>query len=179
MPRLRRSRLSVMGNRSDRRLANLTNRKALEAVGPIRTSRADFHQGPERQTQLHTEAGYTTATGFAFTSANDLALGAGSIYGSSNLPCSATQSVVFTHNPEIAENPHEMARFCGGCERERTSPAPDSANSSGFSPGAEKPVRFTARTNTLIYHLGITRRVISRSRWSSTARAIRAADRSY
>lgn len=53
----------MMGNRSDRRLANLSNRRALEAVGPIRISRADFHQGPERHNQLHTEAGYTTATG--------------------------------------------------------------------------------------------------------------------
>jgi len=69
----------VMGNRSDRRLANLTNSKALEAVGPMRTSRADFHQGPERHNQLHTEAGYTTATGSPFTSTDDLALGAGSI----------------------------------------------------------------------------------------------------
>ena len=55
--------MSVMGNRSDRRLANLSNRRALEALGPIRISRADFHQGPERHNQLHTEAGYTTATG--------------------------------------------------------------------------------------------------------------------
>jgi hypothetical protein len=73
----------VMGNRSDRRLANLSNCRALEAVGPMRTSRADFHQGPERHNQLHTEAEYTTATGSHFTSTDDLALGAGSIYKSS------------------------------------------------------------------------------------------------
>jgi hypothetical protein len=36
-----------MGNRSDRRFANLSNSRALEAVEPIRTRRADFHQGPE------------------------------------------------------------------------------------------------------------------------------------
>jgi hypothetical protein len=81
-----------MGNRSDRRLENLANSQALEAVAPIRTSRADFHQGPERYNQLHTEAGYTTATGSPFTSTNDLALGAGSIYGSSNPSCSGEQS---------------------------------------------------------------------------------------
>jgi len=82
----------VMGNRSDRRLANLSNRRALEAVGPIRTSRANFHQGPEHHNQLPTEAGYTTATGSALTYTNDLALGAGSIYGGSNPSCSAGQS---------------------------------------------------------------------------------------
>src|SRR5258708_38344325 len=38
--------LSVMGNRSDRRFANLSNSRALEAVEPIRARRADFHQGP-------------------------------------------------------------------------------------------------------------------------------------
>jgi hypothetical protein len=83
----------VMGNRSDRRLANLSNRWALEAVGPIRASRADFHQGPERYNQLHTEAEYTTATGSPLTSTNDLALGAGSIYEGSNPSRSTSQSL--------------------------------------------------------------------------------------
>jgi hypothetical protein len=84
--------LSVMGNRSDRRLANLSNWWALEAVEPIRTRRADFHQGPEHQTQLLIEAGYTTATGFAFTPTNGFALGAGSIYASSNSSCSSKEA---------------------------------------------------------------------------------------
>ncbi len=84
--------LSVMGNRSDRRLANLSNSRALEAVVPIRTRCADFHQGPERQTKLLTEAEYTTATGFAFTPANGFALRAGSIYESSNPLLSANES---------------------------------------------------------------------------------------
>ncbi len=84
--------LSVMGNRSDRRLANLSNSRALEAVVPIRTRCADFHQGPERQTKLLTEAEYTTATGFAFTPANGFALRAGSIYESSNPLPSANES---------------------------------------------------------------------------------------
>jgi len=55
-----------MANRSDRRLPNLMNSQALEAVTPIRTKRADFHHGPEHRT-LHIEAEYTTATGSAFT----------------------------------------------------------------------------------------------------------------
>ena len=84
--------LSVMGNRSDRRFANLSNSRALEAVEPIRTRRADFHQGPERRTELLIEAGYTIATGSAFTPANNLARGAGSIYESSNSFRSASES---------------------------------------------------------------------------------------
>ena len=39
--------IELMANRSDRRLINLSNWQALEAVAPIRTRRADFHQGPE------------------------------------------------------------------------------------------------------------------------------------
>jgi hypothetical protein len=62
--------------------ANLSNSLALEAVEPIRTRRADFHQGPERRTALLIEAAYTIATGSAFTPANNLARGAGSIYES-------------------------------------------------------------------------------------------------
>ena len=34
-------------------------------------------------------------------------------------------------------------RLCARCEPESASPAPDSANFSGLSPGVEKPVRFT------------------------------------
>ena len=74
----------LMAHRSDRRPASLSNSLALEAVEPIRTRRADFHQGPERRTALLIEAGYTIATGSAFTPANTLARGAGSIYESSN-----------------------------------------------------------------------------------------------
>src|ERR1700674_4639812 len=53
-----------MGNRSDRRFANLANPLALEAVVPIRTRRVGFHHGPEQITELLTEAVYTNATGF-------------------------------------------------------------------------------------------------------------------
>jgi hypothetical protein len=70
---------SVMGNRSDRRLANLSNSQALEAGGTDQARRADFHQDPEGQTKLLTEAEYTTATRFAFRPANGFAFRAGSI----------------------------------------------------------------------------------------------------
>jgi len=78
-----------MANR-DLRLANLSNSLALKAVEPIRARRADFHQGPERRTELLIEAGYTIAPGSAFTPANNLARGVGSIYEGSNpsLRCS-------------------------------------------------------------------------------------------
>jgi hypothetical protein len=42
---------SVMGNRSDRRFPNLSCAWALEAVQLTRRKRADFHQGPEAQSQ--------------------------------------------------------------------------------------------------------------------------------
>ena len=58
----------LMANRSDRRLPNLMNSQAFEAVTPIRTKRADFHHGPEHPT-LDIEAEYTTATGSAVTPA--------------------------------------------------------------------------------------------------------------
>src|SRR5882672_9514459 len=82
-----------MADRADRRLANLSNSLALEAVEPIRTRCADFHQGPELRTALLIEAGYTIATGSAFTPANNFARGAGSIYESSNSLRSANESL--------------------------------------------------------------------------------------
>jgi hypothetical protein len=59
--------LSVMGNRSDRRLPNLNNFGAFEAVLPIRTRRADSIMARSKITELHTEAEYTNATGFTLT----------------------------------------------------------------------------------------------------------------
>src|SRR5262249_45586557 len=85
-----------MANRSDRRLANLSNPLVLEAVEPIRTRRADFHQGPERRTKLLAEAGYTIATGSVLTPANNFTRGAGSIYVGSNPVRSARQSRLFS-----------------------------------------------------------------------------------
>ena len=52
-----------MGNRSDRRLKNLANPLALEAVVPIRTRRADSIMARSKFTELLTEAEYTNATG--------------------------------------------------------------------------------------------------------------------
>lgn len=69
--------IELMANRSDRRLANLSNWQALEAVAPIRTRRADFHQGPEHRTELLEEAGYTIATDSALTPTNNLRTGLG------------------------------------------------------------------------------------------------------
>jgi hypothetical protein len=70
---------SVMGNRSGRRLPNLPNALALEAVLRIRRKRADLHHGPEDQTKHLTEAEYTSATGFPLKPSSDFTLGAGSI----------------------------------------------------------------------------------------------------
>jgi len=84
----------LMANRSDRRLANLSNLLVLEAVEPIRTRRADFHQGPERRTKLLAEAGYTIATGPVLTPANNFTRGAGSIYGVRIRSASAAQARV-------------------------------------------------------------------------------------
>src|ERR1700687_6384378 len=53
-----------MGNRSDRRFANLANPLALEAVVPIRTRRADSIMARSKSQKLLTEAVYTNATGF-------------------------------------------------------------------------------------------------------------------
>jgi hypothetical protein len=89
---LRKLSAKLMANRSDRRLTNLSNSLALEAVEPIGTRRADFDQGPERRTALLIEAGYTIATGSAFTPANNFARGAGSIYESSNSLRGATMT---------------------------------------------------------------------------------------
>lgn len=169
----------MMGNRSDRRLANLSNSQALEAVAPIRTSRADFHQGPERHNQLHTEAGYTTATGSPFTSTDDLALGAGSIYGSSNPSCSANQSVASVHNPEMAEDSRLTRRLCARCEPESEGPCAIRRICRGLSPRAEKPVRFAGsiRIRSFIGSLNPAGGDSSRCPPLSIAPAIRAADR--
>jgi hypothetical protein len=59
----------MMANRSDRRLLTLFYVRAHqhEAVGmSTRTSCADFHQGPGSCTSSLVEAGYMTATVFAF-----------------------------------------------------------------------------------------------------------------
>jgi hypothetical protein len=63
--------------------------------------------------------------------------------GSQQTASSATESVVFIYNAEIAQNLRVRRRFCAWCEPESASPEHNSANSSGLSPGAEKPVRFT------------------------------------
>jgi hypothetical protein len=56
----------LMAIPSHRRLPNLMNSQALEAVTPIRTKRGDFHHGPEHPT-IHIKAEYATATGSAVT----------------------------------------------------------------------------------------------------------------
>ena|SRR5260221_7018742 len=86
--------LSVMGNRSDRRFANLSNSRALEAVEPIRTRRADFHQGPEHSNKAPYRGRIYDCNRLRFTPTNGLALGAGSIYESSNPLRSAPQSAL-------------------------------------------------------------------------------------
>jgi hypothetical protein len=53
-----------MGNRSDRRLANLANPLAFEAVVPIRTRRADSIMARSKSQSSSQEAVYTNATGF-------------------------------------------------------------------------------------------------------------------
>ena len=73
--------LSVMGNRSDRRFANLSNSRALEAVDPIRTRRADFHQGPEHSNKAPYRGRIYDCNRLRLTPTNGLALGPGSIYG--------------------------------------------------------------------------------------------------
>src|ERR1700731_5498015 len=74
-----------MGNRSDRRFANLANPLALEAVVPIRTRRG-FHHGPEQITELLTEAVYTNATGFTLIDRAACDRGWGHIRGFESLP---------------------------------------------------------------------------------------------
>ena len=86
--------LSVMGNRSDRRFANLSNSRALEAVEPIRTRRADFHQGPEHSNKAPYRGRIYDCNRLRLTPTNGLALGAGSIYEGSNSSCSTIQSTV-------------------------------------------------------------------------------------
>jgi hypothetical protein len=56
---------------------------------------------------------------------------------------SAIQSVMFTYNLEIAENSRVTGRLCARCEPESAHLTRNSAESSSFSLGAEKPVRFT------------------------------------
>ena len=60
------------GNRSDRRFPNLSCAWALAAVQLTRRRRADFHQGPELNRKLLTEAEYMAATGFNLIPANAL-----------------------------------------------------------------------------------------------------------
>ncbi len=67
--------LSVMVNRSDRRIPNLPCAWALEAVELTRRRHADFHQGQERTTKLLKQAEYMAATGFTFHPANCFRLG--------------------------------------------------------------------------------------------------------
>src|ERR1700693_4171998 len=100
--------LSVMGNRSDRRFANLSNSRALEAVEPIRTRRADFHQGPEHSNKAPDRGRIYDCNRLRFTPTNGLALGAGSIYESSN--SLRFQSLSFGTYRRIAGK----ARACAG-----------------------------------------------------------------
>ena len=73
--------LSVMGNRSDRRLSNLIEPWALRGRGSDQEKVCGFPSRPG-VSKLLTEAEYMTATGFAFHTGKRLSLGAGSIYGS-------------------------------------------------------------------------------------------------
>jgi len=82
----------LMANRSDRHLKNLSNFLALEAVVPIRKRRADFHQGPECQTELLYRGRIYDRNRLRFTPANNFTRGAGSIYESSNPFRSANQA---------------------------------------------------------------------------------------
>ena len=64
---------------------------------------------------------------------------------SSETAPSAIQSIVFMYNSEMARNPRVARGLCASCAPENASPAPDSANFWGLSPGAEKPGRLTVR----------------------------------
>jgi len=78
--------LSVMSNRSDRRFTNLSNSRALEAVEPIRTRRADFHQGPEHSNKAPYRGRIYDCNRLRPTPTNGFALGAGSIVRWEKLP---------------------------------------------------------------------------------------------
>ena len=87
--------LSVMGNRSDRRFANLSNPRALEAVAPIRTRRADFHQGPEHSNKAPRRGRIYDCNRLRLNTEERLcARGWVPIYEGSNPPLSASQSAV-------------------------------------------------------------------------------------
>jgi hypothetical protein len=70
----------MMGNRSDRRFANLFCTRALEAVELIRPGRADFHQGQEHLHLLYFKAEYMVQP-ITSIPTNDYSPGVGSIYG--------------------------------------------------------------------------------------------------
>ena len=74
-----------MGNRSDRRLANLDEPSGPRGHSTDQDEARRFHHGPEQITELLAEAVYTNATGFTLVDRR-LATGAGSIYEGSSPP---------------------------------------------------------------------------------------------
>jgi hypothetical protein len=60
----------------------------------------------------------------------------------SNPSLSATQSVLFTYNLEMAVNRRVTRRFCARCEPEKAILVQTRANCAGFSPRGENTVRF-------------------------------------
>ena len=82
-----------MGNRSDRRLANLDEPSGPRGRSTDQDEARRFHHGPEQITELLAEAVYTNATGFTLVDRR-LATGAGSIYEGSIPSFSGKESAI-------------------------------------------------------------------------------------
>src|SRR5467141_4795002 len=99
-----------MGNRSDRRFANLANPLAPRGRSTDQDEARGFHHGPEQITELLTEAVYTNATGFTLIDRAACDQGWVHIRGFESTPL-AIQSIVFCTFRQIARNPRVYGRF--------------------------------------------------------------------